>query len=174
MPILNHFPNPRIQAPLRYSSLPPLHAFPVSGPRILYVMRHGERSDFCFGPEWVNRSFSEDGKYQQANLNLQTTVPLRENSPSSFHHIFVSPALRCVMTATKVLKALNIAHRMPLKIEPGLFEWLAWYSDGVPQFMNAEELTVAGYCRVMNYLKHYSVVINKLIIIICDVARYIS
>ena len=165
---------PRItRPPPRSTSLPPLHNFPIEGPRMLYVMRHGERSDFCFGGDWVSACIDDDGKYSRANLNLQMQLPDRADSPSSFvkdgpltrigelqaqlvgegflakrtpiHHVFVSPALRCVMTANNVLKALNIAHRLPLKIEPGLFEWLAWYQEGLPKFMSSEELTAAGF-----------------------------
>uniref|UniRef100_A0A6A7FZ44 Ubiquitin-associated and SH3 domain-containing protein B-like n=1 Tax=Hirondellea gigas TaxID=1518452 RepID=A0A6A7FZ44_9CRUS len=158
--------------------LSPLYNFPIAGPRKLIVMRHGERADFTFG-EWHQICFNEAGLYSRADLNLQPKVPVRKDSPHSFgkdcpltrvgelqaqlvgegftathtpiHHVFCSPALRCVMTATSVLRAMNIADRLPLKIEPGLFEWLAWYHEGVPQFMSLEELVAAGFNIDMNY-----------------------
>lgn len=146
--------------------------FPIAGPRRLFVMRHGERADFTFG-EWCKICFDKDGRYSRADLNLQASVPSRADMPLTFvkdcpltrigefqaqlvgegfaathtpvHHVYVSPSLRCVMTASRVLAAMNLADKLPLKLEPGLFEWLAWYPEGAPHFMTNEELTAAGF-----------------------------
>ena len=32
-----------------------------------------------------------------------------------------------------------------MKLEPGLFEWMAWYPEGVPEWLNTNELLAAGY-----------------------------
>ena len=38
-----------------------------------------------------------------------------------------------------------MADKLKINIEPGLFEWLAWYQDEMPRWMTAEELLAAGY-----------------------------
>ena len=38
-----------------------------------------------------------------------------------------------------------MADKLKINIEPGLFEWLAWYQDEMPSWMTAAELTAAGY-----------------------------
>lgn len=40
---------------------------------------------------------------------------------------------------------------MPMKIEPGLFEWLLWYINSFPEFMTNNELIAAGYNIDTNY-----------------------
>ncbi|XP_047735455.1 protein UBASH3A homolog [Hyalella azteca] len=156
----------------------PSLVFPIPGPRRLIVMRHGERADFTFG-DWCKVCFDKEGRYKQADLNLQPSVPSRADMPQAFikdcpltrigemqaqlvgegfaathtpiHHVYCSPSLRCVMTATSVLRAMKLMDRMPLKIEPGLFEWLAWYPEGVPRFMTNEELTSAAFNIDLSY-----------------------
>ena len=36
-------------------------------------------------------------------------------------------------------------------MEPGLFEWLAWYQDAMPDFMSDTELAEAGYNIELSY-----------------------
>lgn len=32
-----------------------------------------------------------------------------------------------------------------INVEPGLFEWLGWYKDGLPRFMTVQELRDCGF-----------------------------
>lgn len=67
---------------------------------------------------------------------------------------FTSPSLRCVQTLAHILKGLDLD--IPMKIEPGLIEWLAWYPNGIPVWMTSEELINAGF----NVDKNYSQIIQ--------------
>ena len=40
---------------------------------------------------------------------------------------------------------------LPIHVEPGLFEWLAWYQDAMPDFMSDTELAEAGYNIELSY-----------------------
>ncbi|XP_050735771.1 protein UBASH3A homolog isoform X3 [Eriocheir sinensis] len=156
----------------------PLYQFPIKGPRKVIVVRHGERVDFTFG-DWIRFCFDEADVYQRRDLNMPEALPERGGAPHSFykdcpltqigllqaslvgramhasntqvHHVFCSPSLRCVQTCTNILKGLGLVEHMPINIEPGLFEWLAWYHDGMPVWMTLEELTAAGFNINMSY-----------------------
>ena len=152
-------------------------------PRRVFVARHGERVDFTFGT-WIPFCFDEKGNYSQKDLNMPTNVPRRAAGPEgftldcpltrvgitqarmvgeglrrkevSFSHVYSSPSLRCVQTCHNILVGLGQQHQLKIKVEPGLFEWLMWYMNGVPDWMRPEELLAAGHNVELNYKPYIS------------------
>ncbi|XP_042906548.1 ecdysteroid-phosphate phosphatase [Parasteatoda tepidariorum] len=145
--------------------------------RKLYIMRHAERVDFCFG-SWIPTSFDKQDNYIRRNLNMPLSVPKRKGGPwdffkdcpltrmglhqatltgeamklsgVKFSHVFCSPSLRCLETCTNVLKASEQTS-LPINVEPGLFEWLGWYVDGMPKWMTLEEMSENGFKVTPDY-----------------------
>jgi ubiquitin-associated SH3 domain-containing protein len=143
--------------------------------RKLVVVRHGERVDFTFGEEWIDRCFDSHEKYTKKDLNMPDAVPSRK--PKDFlkdcpltqigslqgtlvgkglreegllqpgFQIYVSPSLRCVETAAAIVIGMGDPNPagLGLKIEPVLFEWTGWYPDKLPQFMAPSELADSGF-----------------------------
>ncbi|KAM7537778.1 hypothetical protein Aperf_G00000078695 [Anoplocephala perfoliata] len=139
--------------------------------RRLYVMRHAERMDICFGRAWTTRCIDRKGIYHRLNLNMPARLPVREDiidhtldSPLTQVGLFVagacgraltesgirfavcyaSPALRCVQTACQLLQAAGQGN-LAVRIEPLLFEWLGWYSGKLPKFLSPKALHELGY-----------------------------
>ncbi|XP_017849837.1 protein UBASH3A homolog isoform X2 [Drosophila busckii] len=140
--------------------------------RKLYIMRHGERVDFTFGT-WIPYCFDEFGNYMRKDLNMPKVLPRRKNCPEGWQndspltnvgvyqarltgealleakiqidHVYCSPSYRCVQTCTSALEGLKMLGKPKIKLEPGLFEWLAWYPNGVPDWLNNSELIEAKY-----------------------------
>ncbi|MGK7883706.1 MAG: histidine phosphatase family protein [Crocosphaera sp.] len=90
----------------------------MSSPQTVWIARHGNRLDFV-KPKWFNTAkrrydppLSEDGFIQAKQLGkcLQ-----KEN----ISHIFASPFLRTIQTASEVAKILDL----PIKLEAGIGEW---------------------------------------------------
>ncbi|MDJ0598819.1 MAG: histidine phosphatase family protein [Crocosphaera sp.] len=84
----------------------------------VWIARHGNRLDFV-NPDWFNRAerrydppLSEDGFVQAKQLGNRLK---KEN----IGHIFASPFLRTIQTASEVAKILDL----PIKLEAGIGEW---------------------------------------------------
>ncbi|KAK8787402.1 hypothetical protein V5799_022820 [Amblyomma americanum] len=148
-----------------------------SSPRKLYVARHAERVDFTFGA-WLPICFDAAGNYTRRDLNMPATVPERKGgyhdyakdspltniglyqatltgnamseSGVTFSHVFSSPSLRCIQTCTNMLTALHFDDVL-INVEPGLFEWLAWYPEGTPAWMSPAELKELGFHINVDY-----------------------
>ncbi|VDM39755.1 unnamed protein product [Toxocara canis] len=65
--------------------------------------------------------------------------------------VFVSPALRCVQTASAIVRRFK--SEMSLCIEPGLFDWMLWYNT-LPKFLSPAYLKEAGYPIELCYVPH--------------------
>lgn len=70
---------------------------------------------------------------------------LRLAGESRIQHVYCSPSLRSLQTCQNILKGLEIEHTVPICLEPGLFEWLAWYQDSMPQFLTLSEMLDTGF-----------------------------
>ncbi|XP_043265006.1 protein UBASH3A homolog isoform X1 [Colletes gigas] len=148
--------------PIEASEAPPTFS------RQIFICRHGERVDFTFGA-WIPYCFELNGSYVRRDLNMPKEIPSRniqdfqndsplttvgevqaglvgeamKSSSIKIDVAFTSPSLRCIQTLAHILKGLD--SNIPMKIEPGLIEWLAWYPNGVPIWMTSEELITAGF-----------------------------
>ncbi|KAJ8936279.1 hypothetical protein NQ314_012427 [Rhamnusium bicolor] len=67
------------------------------------------------------------------------------------HFAYCSPSFRCIQTCDAFLQGLNKRDKVKIKIEPGLFEWLVWYPECLPDWFTVEELKNAGYNIDENY-----------------------
>lgn len=143
-------------------------------------MRHAERIDLTFGyGTWLTHCFDESGKYVRKDLNMPERLPERSSGPQGFlkdspltqiglhqalilgetfketnpeiEHVYCSPAYRCVQTCDAVLRGLGIKEKFKMRLEPGLFEWLVWYPEGLPDWMSSDELITAGYNIDVDY-----------------------
>ncbi|EAZ90524.1 histidine phosphatase family protein [Crocosphaera chwakensis] len=90
----------------------------MSACQTVWIARHGNRLDFV-KPDWFNTAqrrydppLSEDGFIQAKQLGQRLQY-------EKIGHIFASPFLRTIQTASEVAKLLDI----PIKLEAGIGEW---------------------------------------------------
>ncbi|CAH1126437.1 unnamed protein product [Ceutorhynchus assimilis] len=141
--------------------------------RSLFIMRHGERVDFTFG-SWVPHCFDELGNYVRKDLNMPISLPERRGGSTAYlkdspltnvgvfeaklvgealreqnitiDQVYCSPSYRCLQTCDSVLRGFNRRDELKIKVEPGLFEWMAWYpAASVPTWMTSTEFINAGF-----------------------------
>lgn len=143
--------------------------------RVVVVLRHGERMDLTFGNSYIK----ED--YVKTDLNMPESLPERDirhwefdtpltkqgeyqaslvgsslkDSGMKFSHVFVSPAYRCLQTAKCALKAMGMED-LTLNIEYGLFEWIGFYKNNLPQWLTEE---MAG--KTFNINQNYESIISR-------------
>ncbi|KAF5304891.1 hypothetical protein FQR65_LT00775 [Abscondita terminalis] len=143
-----------------------------SSPQKLFIMRHGERVDFTFGT-WIPYCFDDAGNYLRKDLNMPLQLPVRQLGPRGYmkdtpltqmgihqglltgeglrlanveiSHVYSSPSFRCIQTCDALLRGLGRKNTLQIKLEPGLFEWLVWYPEALPNWLTSEELVAAGY-----------------------------
>jgi len=146
--------------------------------RRIYIVRHGERVDFTFG-RWIPHCFDETGKYMRKDLNMPKHLPDRINSPDSWlldspitniglcqakltgdamkdagvqiSYVYCSPSYRCVQTCHGILEGLGMTH-VKIRVDFGLFEWMTWYQDNMPDWMTKEELYADNFNIDMEYV----------------------
>lgn len=136
----------------------------------LFIMRHGERVDFVFR-HWITECFDKNGNYKRKDMNMPAKILPKKNVPAGYirdgpltnmgiqearligeyfkengirlDYIFASPAYRCLETARHLLLEMNSLETV-INIEPGLFEWMGWYS-ALPEFFSPSEFMENGY-----------------------------
>ncbi|KAL1501869.1 hypothetical protein ABEB36_007112 [Hypothenemus hampei] len=147
--------------------------------RSVFIMRHGERIDFTFG-SWVPFCFDDSGTYIRKDLNMPKSLPERRGGANAYlkdspltnmglfeaqlvgealkdnnitiDQVYCSPSFRCIQTCDSVLRGINLRDVLSIKVEPGLFEWMAWYPlEHMPDWMSITELTNAGFNIDENY-----------------------
>jgi len=147
----------------------------------LFSMRHAERVDLTFGHDWF-QIYIDDRGYHRRNLNLPRRIPTRKSGPRDFfmdcpitevgtfqaklagealrakgvifNAVFSSPSLRSIQTAASLLDGL-MDTSTKIKIEPALFEWMAWCRNTFPKFMRIEDLVDYGLNVDPNYAPFY-------------------
>ncbi|CAI2356849.1 unnamed protein product [Caenorhabditis sp. 36 PRJEB53466] len=125
-------------------------------------------------------SFDSKGRYRPLDINLPRTLPKRPDGWQGFaadtplteigylqskltgrafrdnnievHHVFCSPALRCIQTTIGLLKGMGADKRLQFHVEPGLYEWMVWARYARPCWIPPKDLKRIGYPVSENYI----------------------
>ena len=154
------------------------------GPNRMFIFRHAERVDATFGQHWIRCSFDKEGNYERKNLNMPSSLPKRGGGPEKFNkdspitmmgqfqskltgegmreegvrisHAFSSPSLRCVETAKHILEGIGANGSVGIRVEPGLFEWMAWAKGRLPDWIPPSDMADygLGVDRSYKYFEH--------------------
>ncbi|UJR25015.1 hypothetical protein I4U23_006376 [Adineta vaga] len=146
-------------------------------PLRLVFMRHSERVNQALGAHWFMKAF-ESGSYKVYDPLLpealpkrgshhayEYDVPLTINGLKNARHTgramfnahivpdvcLSSSALRCIQTSERVLTGMNSSARIPIRVEPGLFECPHHNYKVAESFMTKTELTENGYNIKLEY-----------------------
>ncbi|XP_065322549.1 uncharacterized protein LOC135929767 [Gordionus sp. m RMFG-2023] len=92
------------------------------------LLRHGERSDQTFAPDWYDSVFKSETCQYFKKIRFYETL----------NWVYCSPSLRCVQTVHYILKGLGLDEALKIRIEPGLFEWYGWHREVKPVFMSPQ------------------------------------
>ncbi len=103
----------------------------------LWLVRHGHRFDFAY-PDWFTVAPHRYDPPLSAQGFRQVEQLSDRLAQENFDHLFCSPFLRTIQTAYLFAEKLDL----PIKIEPGLGEWLNpdWMME-MPQTVSWEHLT---------------------------------
>ena len=142
-----------------------------------FIVRHGERVDRYFGPDWYQQALTKDGKYIRFHKNLPPYLPHRLNSfcwaqdtpltfaglkgaysrgrmlslnGVKFQYVYSSPAMRCILTTFEILRGLQLDKTIAIRIEPGLLE-LGAARFGMDLFMKPIDWQQHGVNIDMSY-----------------------
>lgn len=56
----------------------------------------------------------------------------------------------------QISTGLGLKDKIKIRIEYGLFEWMIWYPDELPEWLTKDELTAANYNIDMDYVSMYT------------------
>lgn len=104
----------------------------------LWLVRHGHRFDFAY-PDWFTVAPQRYDPPLSAQGFQQVEQLSHRLAPEKIDHLFCSPFLRTLQTGYLLAEKLDL----PIKIEPGLGEWLNadWMTE-TPQTVSWEQLSL--------------------------------